>query len=66
MLTSHNNTYFQPFLWALFVAFVMRLWGSEHTGERLIYEALTAIAMLLAMLVVLGFFIAIKIDSTKL
>ena len=50
------------FFWAMFVAVLMRYWKSENSGEKLIYEALTAIAMLLTVLVVISFSIAIKMQ----
>jgi hypothetical protein len=56
-----NNIYAVSFFWAMFVAVLMRYWKSENSGEKLIYEALTAIAMLLTVLVVIGFYIAEKI-----
>ncbi len=57
-----NNIYAVSFFWAMFVAVLMRYWRSEYSGERLIYEALTVIAMLLTALVVIGFSIALKIQ----
>jgi hypothetical protein len=57
-----NNIYAVSFFWAMFVAVLMRYWKSENSGDRLIYEALTAIAMLLTVLVVIGFSITLKIQ----
>jgi hypothetical protein len=56
-----NNIYAVSFFWAMLVAVLMRYWKSENSGEKLIYEALTAIAMLLTVLVVISFFIAARI-----